>query len=188
MIRERRGANSISPRNRRVEAYDNSVALREEWISFFKDECESLKDSEKEHNDEEIINFCWPTEVLDIINNEAEIFIGSLLGIARLRDEINFLVRKTLMKQEPTDGKLVSENSWVHIKEDGQVIKEEHKRINDAEASDSGDAEEGKNFELMSNKSSSPAKEEGRAAQEQSDEEVLEDVQEFGANLSGLTN
>ena len=92
------------------------------------------------------------------------------------------------MKQEPTDGKLVSENSWVHIKEDGQVIKEEHERINDAEASDSGDAEEGKNFELMSNKSSSPAKEEGGATLEQSNEEVLEDVQEFGANLSGLTN
>ena len=51
MIRQRRGANSISPRNRRVETYDNSRALNEEWICFFKQQCEELKDSEKELND-----------------------------------------------------------------------------------------------------------------------------------------
>ena len=69
------------------------------------------------HNDEEIVKFCWPSEVLAIINNEAgEAFAGSLSGIARLRDEINFLVRKTLMKREQQNyKKLVSADSWVQL-------------------------------------------------------------------------
>ena len=74
------------------------------------------------HNDEEIVKFCWPSEVLAIINNEAgEAFTGSLSGIARLRDEINFLVRKTLMKREQHMKKLVSADSWVQLDFNNEV-------------------------------------------------------------------
>ena len=97
----RRGANSISPRNRRVEAYDNSIAWREDWICFFRERLEEIKDSEVEHENEEIVKFCWPTEVLEILDNPVETFSGSLSGIRRIRDDITFQVRKMTKVPKP---------------------------------------------------------------------------------------
>ena len=59
--------------------------------------------------------------MLEILDNPAETFQGSLSGIARLRDDINVQFQK-MTKPKPVS-KLVSCDSWIQIEDNGEVLE-----------------------------------------------------------------